>query len=330
MRATRLSRYANRKLDELTAAEDFRGALWIVGIDINSTTSRAGEAVPLSGYPFFRVIFTGSEPSAGFMNLRRNILLYSTALFLLVTVLAGIFMYRAVSQEITVSRLKADFVSAVSHEFRTPLSSILALSERLDSERVLDKDMLRQYHATLRRDARRLSLLVEKLLDFAQLEEGKKQFSLDRINLADVAGEAVTTFQPSGASQPVQLVEADERPQIVGDRTAIVQCVQNLIENAIKYSPPGSPVTVRWGREDGRVFLEVRDRGIGIPASDRDKIFDKFYRAPNARAWHAQGTGIGLALVQRIIDIHGGSIDVESRPGEGSRFRLVFPESARI
>lgn len=317
------------KLDELTGAENFRGTLRLVGVSINSIAAPAGEEVPLSGYPFFRVIFSRREAAGGVLGVPGNLLLYSIGLFLLVTVLAGIFMYRAVSQEITVSQLKADFVSAVSHEFRTPLTSILALSERLDSERVLEKEMLRQYHATLRYDARRLSLLVEKLLDFAQLEEGKKQFSLDRINLADAATEAVSAFQPAGASQQVHLVEAEDHPQIAGDRTAIVQCLQNLIENAIKYSPPGSPVTVRWGRENGRAFVEVRDQGIGIPASDQRKIFEKFYRAPNARAWHAQGTGIGLALVRRIIDLHGGAIDVESRPGEGSRFRLLFPESAR-
>lgn len=325
--AARVIRHVNSKLEKLTALEDFRGTLSIV---LDQTTAPAGEAVAFSNrYPFFRVIFARKEAGDGALNVRNNLFLYSTVLFLLVTALAGIFMYRAVSQEITVSRLKADFVSAVSHEFRTPLSSILALTERLDSDRVIEKDALRQYHATLRRDAHRLSLLVEKLLDFAQLEEGKKQFSLDRINLANVAAEAVSTFQPSGASQSVHLVDHDESPQIVGDKTAVVQCLQNLIENAIKYSPPGSPVTVGWGRENGKAFLEVRDRGIGIPVSDRHKIFEKFYRAPNARAWHAQGTGIGLALVQRIIDIHGGSILVESSPGEGSRFRLVFPESAR-
>ncbi|MBI4476481.1 MAG: HAMP domain-containing histidine kinase, partial [Acidobacteria bacterium] len=205
----------------------------------------------------------------------------------------------------------------------------LALTERLDSERVIERETVRQYHATLRRDAQRLNILVEKLLDFAQLEEGKKHFSLDRVNLADVAAEAITAFQSSGVPPTVRVIESRDAAHIMGDKTAVVQCLQNLIENAIKYSPPGSPVTVEWGRENGKVYLEVRDQGIGIPPSEHDKIFEKFYRAPNARAWHAQGTGIGLALVHRIVDIHGGSIDVESRPGEGSRFRLVFPQAAR-
>ena len=103
-----------------------------------------------------------------------------------------------------------------------------------------------------------------------------------------------------------------------------MQCVQNLIENALKYSPSGASVLVGSGRQDGAPFVEVIDHGIGIPVRDQPKIFEKFYRADNARELNVQGTGIGLALVKRIMEGHGGSVTVVSTPGKGSCFRLVF------
>ncbi|OFW01800.1 MAG: hypothetical protein A3G20_00055 [Acidobacteria bacterium RIFCSPLOWO2_12_FULL_59_11] len=112
---------------------------------------------------------------------------------------------------------------------------------------------------------------------------------------------------------------------MLADKIAVAHCVQNLIENALKYSPPGSPVTVCCGSENGTCFVEVGDEGAGIPASEQGKIFEKFYRSQNVQSLNVPGTGIGLALVKRIMESHQGQISLNSEPGKGSRFRLIFP-----
>jgi len=125
----------------------------------------------------------------------------------------------------------------------------------------------------------------------------------------------------------VNLVETEMPglPLVSADPVAITQCIQNLIDNAIKYSPNGTPVLVQTGRENGEVFLEVSDRGLGIPVSEQPRIFEQFYRARNTEIHNVKGAGMGLALVKRIMERHSGRVTVESRPGEGSKFRLVFP-----
>ena len=323
--ASRLRQRLNRRLSDLTANEDFRAAISIP--ESNESTVPGGGAVALKSFPPFYVTFVMEDSVTGPAYLRVGIFRYSIVLFLLVTVLGVIFMYRAASREATVSDLQANFVSVVSHEFRTPLSSILALTERLESSRVSDTEKLHDYHVTLRRDAQRLSSLIDRLLDFAQLEEGKKTFAFTEVNLFVAAAEAVHPFGQSGREQQVQLVQASDGAafHVMGDKTAIIQCLQNLIENAIKYSPPRSPVVLRCGRESGGTWVEVRDYGIGIPINDQQKIFEKFYRAPNARILSVQGTGIGLSVVRRVMEAHKGSVTVQSEPGKGSSFRMVFP-----
>jgi len=231
------------------------------------------------------------------------------------------------------TQLKADFVSAVSHEFRTPLSSILALSERLEGGRVTEGQRLLEYHRRIRQEAYRLSLLVNKLLDFAQIEGGRKEFQIGHSNLCLIAQETVRVFQDLDGGSRIQLQEcvrlqqciSNGRAPVLADKIAVAHCVQNLIENALKYSPPGSPVTVRCGSENGTCFVEAGDQGVGIPASEQGKIFEKFYRSPNVQSLNVPGTGIGLALVKRIMESHQGQISLNSEPGKGSRFRLIFP-----
>ncbi len=323
VKSPRLIDFSKRKLDEMTASESFTGDLQI---EEPGEPALSGEdVVSLNDFTFLHVAFKPKDnPAAG---LRRNIALYS-AIFLM-AVLGGFFLYRAISYEMAVVQLRTDFVSAVSHEFRSPVSSMLALLERVESGRVVEKEMLARYHQTLRQEARRLGLLVDKLLDFAQLEAGKKKLSFERVELQELVSEAIRELQQSnlGGHMDQVLLEPATHSYVPADRTAIVHCVQNLIENAVKYSAPGSPVLVRTGRQGNAAFVEVIDNGIGIPAADQENIFEKFYRSENARATNAQGTGIGLALVKRIMEAHGGSVTVSSILGKGSCFRLLFAKS---
>ncbi len=327
LESPQLMEFSRRKLDEMTALENFRGIFLIT--EAGEPAAGDEETLSLNDFTFFHVAFRPKDTPG--LNLRTNIVLYSTLFITIITVLGGLFLYRVVSSEMAVVRLRSEFVAAVSHEFRTPLSSMLVLLERLRSGHVSENGMAGRYHETLQHEARRLGLLVDKLLDFAQLEDGRKRMSPESGGLDEIAAEAVSTFHESSGAGHIEIAPSSlPPPRALVDRTAIVHCVQNLIENAVKYSPRGTSIAVHTGhQEDGAPFVEVIDQGIGISPSDQRKIFGKFYRADDARALNVQGTGIGLAIVKRIMELHGGSVTVVSSPGKGSRFRLVFRKRER-
>ena len=315
--------HMNARLAEFCAAESFTGTVWTRNVEERSTPSPAGFA--FEGFPFFQVILEEVE-TAGVTGLRRNAFTWSMGALVLVTLLGSLFMYRAVSHEVRLSRLRSDFVSAVSHEFRSPLSSILALSERLESSRVTNRDTLSQYHQMIGGDARRLRALVTRLLDFAQIEEGKRVYALDRVDLVEVAREAIASCQHDVRPERIALLGQDAAPLWVrADRGALQHGLQNLIDNAAKYSAADAPITVACRRANGSVLVEVQDCGIGIPLQEQGRIFEKFDRGRQTSELNVQGVGIGLALVKHVADSHGGSIDVTSEPGRGSTFQLRIP-----
>lgn len=315
--------HVNQRLAALCAAEEFSGELSIAGGPSDSPPG--AHAFVLEGFPFFHVVFHDSA-SAALTGLHQRAFPYSMAALALFTILGSVFVYRAVSHEMRLSRLRSDFVAAVSHEFRSPLSSILALSERLESVRLRDPEKLSQYHELIGQDAGRLSSLVTRLLDFAQIEEGKKVYALERVELGAVAREAVESCRQLLQPERIQLAADETAPLWVrGDRAALRHCIQNLIENAGKYSPTDAPITVTCAGANGAALVDVLDRGVGIPLQEQEKIFEKFYRGSQASELNVEGVGIGLALVKHVAESHGGSVSVESRPGQGSRFRLRLP-----
>jgi signal transduction histidine kinase len=215
-------------------------------------------------------------------------------------------------------------VAAVSHEFRSPLSSILALAERL--ERIEDPQKLREYHRIIGQDARRLSALVTRLLDFALIEEGRQAYARERLDLVATTRAAIASCQHVARPERIRLLGEEAAPLwIEGDATALQHAIQNVIENAAKYSPQESPIEVECAQLNGSHVVAVRDRGIGIPPEEQTRIFEKFYRGRHVSGMNVQGVGIGLALVRHVIEGHGGSIAVQSEPGAGSRFVLRLP-----
>ena len=318
----RVLEHANARLAALTAAEPFTATALIAA---QRPSSRPTDSRGLTGFPFFEVVF-GDRPAAAGV-LRGQLFPYSMGLLIVVTVLGSAFMYRAVSHESRLARLRSDFVAAVSHEFRSPLASILALTERLD--RVDDPERRREYHSIIGQDARRLSNLVTRLLDFALIEEGQKTYSFDRIDLAETTRDAVATSRATVRPDRIHLAERPSQPLWVrADRTALAHAIQNLVDNAAKYSPPDAPIRVACGSTDGLHFVDVEDTGIGILSSERTRIFEKFYRGRQAAPLNAEGVGIGLSLVRHVMDRHGGSITIDSEPGRGSRFSLRLPTAA--
>lgn len=320
----RVLAHVNGTLTDLSDTEAFIGQAWM---PTDRSAQRPADAFSLEALPFLGVVFE-DRPNGFNAGIVAAAFPYAMSLLVLVTVLGSVFVYRAVSQEARLARLRSDFVAAVSHEFRSPLSSIVALAERLESSRVHDPQKLTEYHRLIGQDARRLSTLVARLLDFAQIEEGKAVYARERIDLVAAAKEAADACRHAGRPDRISVLGAESAPLWVSaDRTALHHSIQNVIENAAKYSPPDAPVLVRCGSANGFHVVEVIDRGVGIPAAEQDRIFEKFYRGQHAAGMHVQGVGIGLALVKHVIDSHGGSIVVDSDPGRGSRFSLRFPRA---
>jgi signal transduction histidine kinase len=313
--------YVNERLSELCKGESFAAQVWVAQAE--RSAARTSETYGLADFPFFEVAFTESGVPAA-LAVRQNAFTYSMTALIAIAVLGSVFVHRAVSQEVKLAELRKDFVAAVSHEFRSPLSSIALLAERLVSQRTMAPGQLAEYHRVIESDARRLSALVSRLLEFGRIEEGKAMYHFAVVDLADVTRDVI---EPS-AHRPSSRVcfEPVAGPLwIRGDRTAISHAVQNLIENANKYSAPATPIDVTCSSGDGTHVIEVRDRGMGIAPADQPRIFEKFYRSPAVMTSGVQGVGVGLALVKHIVEAHGGSVSVRSRVGEGSVFRLAFP-----
>jgi len=235
---------------------------------------------------------------------------------------------RTVSRELAVARLKSQFVSAVSHEFRTPLTGIRHYGEMLLHDRVATEDRKRHYYAQMVAAAERLSRLVEDVLDFARMEEGRQQYHFESIETTTWLRQTVEEFQATvGPGKQLDSTIPDTLGCIRGDGSALARAIHNLLDNAVKYSPGCDTVWLDAREDESGVAISVRDEGIGIPASDRSHIFDRFFRG-RALDGPASGTGLGLSLVQHIVSAHGGTIDVTSEPGQGTTVTIRLPLSS--
>jgi signal transduction histidine kinase len=258
---------------------------------------------------------------------RRRLLLGALGL-LAVVVGAGIyFVARAYARELAVMRLQSEFVSAVSHEFRTPLTSLRQLSETLNEGRPLADERRAAYYQALDRSTSRLQKLVEGLLDFGRMESGAMVYRKRDVDPAALVTTVVDEFRREAGDRGrrIELNAAEGLPSVQADAEALARAIWNLLDNAEKYSPAGTTIRVDVEREDDGIAVRVQDRGPGIPAAERRAILRKFVRGSAADATHIKGTGIGLAMVTHIVDAHGGSLRVESAPGEGSTFSIVLP-----
>jgi signal transduction histidine kinase len=239
-----------------------------------------------------------------------------------------LFIGRSVTRELAVARLQSDFVSAVSHEFRTPLTTLCQLSELLMAGRVPADADRRQYYELLHNESHRLRRLVEGLLNFGRLEAGRMQFRFEPLDIAALVREAIGEFTdgPSACGHRFEIDTRGDTALVVGDRDALRCVFSNLFENAVKYSPLSDRVWVDVARHDRRLEIAVRDRGLGIPRDEQRRIFDKFVRGSTTR--DVRGTGVGLAMARQIVVAHGGEITVVSEPGQGSTFTIVLPASS--
>jgi signal transduction histidine kinase len=237
--------------------------------------------------------------------------------------------YRNVSKEIALARLKSDFVSNVSHELRTPLSLIRLYAETLEMGRLTSPQKYQEYYQIIRKESERLTSLINNILDFSRIEAGRKEYDFRETDLRELVCNTIDSYRYQIEQNGFTLEEKiDPVPPVRIDREAIARSLVNLVNNALKYSQDQKFIGVNLYRYNGSVKLEVIDHGIGIPAPEQGKIFEKFYRVGDPLVHNTKGSGLGLSLVRHIVHAHGGEVSVDSTPGQGSKFTIALPVKA--
>jgi signal transduction histidine kinase len=261
----------------------------------------------------------------GMRFLRYNYIILAALSLLMV---GGIWLtYRNISKEMKLARLKSDFVANVSHELRTPLALIRLYAETLELGRLTSKDKYQEYFRIIREESERLTALINNILDFSRIEAGRKEYEFKETNLAELVCSTLDSYRFQIEQNGFAFEEniARDLPPVNVDREAIARSLLNLVNNALKYSKDQKFIGVSLYRANGSVKLEVRDHGIGIPANEQDKIFEKFYRCGDPLVHNIKGSGLGLSLVRHIARAHGGDVQVESAPEKGSKFTIELP-----
>ena len=278
--------------------------------------------------PWLLQIWPG-RPEAIYADIRQKRTLSLSILGFVAILLAfGSYLtVRIVKRELEIAGLRAEFVSTVSHEFRSPLTGIRQLSGMLLDGRVTDPEKQRGYFKMIVQESDRLSRLVENILDFSRMEEGRKEYRFEPLDpspwLRTLVADFTAEITANGAA--VEAVIPDGLPMVSADKEALGSAVRNLLDNAVKYSPGSKTVWLDAAAEGGAVKISVRDQGVGISEYDRKRIFDRFYRAEGEISKRIKGAGLGLNLVKHVVTAHGGTIECQSRVGEGSLFTIRLP-----
>jgi signal transduction histidine kinase len=326
----------SRWFDPLLGGPDFSGIrvsirdsdkALVYGRELASGIPLTSRLASATGLPW-DIVIVNADPETVLNQFaqRRRLMLMGLGMLVLLVIAASYLIGRAVSRELAAAELQSDFVSAVSHEFRTPLTSMRQFTEMLVEDENLPAEKRREFYGAQERATRRLSRLVESLLDFGRMEAGARPYRLERLDIGKLIKATVEEFKQE--ANPNSLVMEysvpEEGPWAKADRDGLAQAIWNLLDNAVKYSgdSPVVHIKVEAGKQ---VAIKVRDRGIGISPSEKNRIFRKFVRGSSAKTCGVKGTGIGLAMVKHIVDAHGGKLLVASEPGKGSTFTILLP-----
>jgi len=301
----------------------------------------------LPSRPRFVLQLYVADPALMFASYRRHVMLLAgvvaaSALAAFVGVVAS---WRAFQRQLHLNELKSNFVSSVSHELRAPIASVRLMAESLERGKVPEAPRQREYFNFIVQECYRLSALIENVLDFSRIEQGRKQYDLEPTDLTALTRQTVELMEVYGAERGVKLhvqIPDSEPPiQACVDAKAIQQALVNLIDNALKHSPKEGTVTVgldaqntagtgyatRTPQPAARIHLWVEDHGEGIPEVEQERIFERFYRRGPELRRQTQGVGIGLSIVKHIVEAHGGRVVLRSALGQGSRFTIELPAS---
>jgi signal transduction histidine kinase/tetratricopeptide (TPR) repeat protein len=286
-----------------------------------------------SNLPSWSLTIYPEEPGL-FVSLFRTgkgLFFYIFIVILIILAFGLFFTLQTVNNELHLSRMKSYFMSTVSHEFKSPLTSIRQMAEMLVHGRVPSPDRQQKYYTTILQQSERLSHLIDNILDFSKMEEGQKIFRFETADITPVVKEMVESFQKITADEGflISLSITEPLPDVVFDHEAMEQVIHNLIDNACKYSGESRTIEVQLYPEGNKIVLSVRDQGVGIRKEDQEKIFSRFYRAGEELTQAVKGSGIGLTIVKQIVESHQGEVTVESNPGKGSIFNVILPISQK-
>ena len=241
----------------------------------------------------------------------------------------AVLTFQDVTERRRVDEVRRDFVANASHELRTPLTSIRGFVEALEDGGIEEPSTARRFLERIRAAAERMTALVSDLLELSRLESGERPPSWERIAPEEVVDEVIAALGGLATAKQIEIATHVDAPAFETDRERLRGVLENLVENALKYTPTGGHVSVSARADDGSVVLDVADDGPGIGAEHLPRLFERFYRVDKARSRELGGTGLGLSIVKHLVESLGGVVSVRSEPGRGSQFSVRFPMARR-
>jgi len=301
----------------------------IVPADVTLRTTRTADAVPLGdGFVDLHVEW----PAGRFAAPRVPWVLYGSMLGVVLgtALLAGYLLLRDMHREAETAEMRSQFVASVSHELKTPLTSIRAHAETLLLGRARSPETTSDYLKTIVSESERLTRLVDSVLDFSRIERGRKAYQLQETRLEEVVQSAARAmaYPLSQLGFTLTIASDGSEPTLRADPEALTQAILNLLGNAMKYSGDSKRIEMRIGTRDGEAFVDVIDHGIGIARDEQSRIFERFHRVQSDATSDIAGTGLGLPLALHVVEAHQGRIAVVSNPGRGSTFSVLLPLEA--
>jgi signal transduction histidine kinase len=276
-----------------------------------------------------KIAFAESEDTAlsKQWSFQRSFYLLALLLVLSVTLFGAYLLWRDVRRDVRMAEMRSQFVSSVSHELKTPLTAIRMFAETLRLGRSKNQKTQTEYLDTIVSESQRLTRLLNNVLDFSKIEQGKRIYRPDMTALSEIIQASARAMKYPLSQKGFELnVHVEEGlPAVRVDQDALEQAILNLLNNAMKYSGESHEIDLRLQRKDDHALIQVTDRGVGIDPREQKRIFEKFYRVPMPENERIVGTGLGLTLVSHIVKAHGGNIEVESAPGKGSTFSIYLP-----
>ncbi len=263
-----------------------------------------------------------------FGSAARDYLFGGLILGLVVTTVIGAAATLAVLyREAKVARLQSDFVNKVSHDLRTPLTSIRMFVETMQMGRLPEPARQQEALGIIAEETRRLSALINRLLDWARMESGKRKYRREPVAVGALLDDALAALEPVLLQAPAEVVRSEEPglPPVLADREAMVDALVNLLHNAHKYTGERKRIEIAAVRRGPMVEIRVADNGPGVPGPEQKRIFEKFYRAKDPLDRSIEGSGLGLSMVKHVVEAHGGRVSVSSVPGQGATFAISLP-----
>jgi signal transduction histidine kinase len=328
------SQVLNRVIEDLDVSDNADIVLSnLSGESLLGETPAALEFATVTDYfennfpPWKIEIFRKGTDSLGGFDIRKSFYFWTIVTLVLILTFGAALIIRTIANEMEILKIKSDFVSSVSHELKTPLTSIKALVERLQEGKVKEKSKMQQYFSVISQDADKLTNLVTNILDFSKIEEGKKEYNFVETDVSQWMTQCIENLKKNDIQKGLAIHSdiAPDLPSILLDRDSLSQALNNLIDNAEKFSQDRKEINLNVKLDGTNIIISITDYGIGIPQTEIDKIFDKFYQGKSALSQSVRGTGLGLTLVKHIVEAHGGRVSVKSEMGQGSTFALILP-----